>query len=94
MNKLEYLEIDECFKDLVNAIIERAIFDYQAALSILQRNKKSEVAKIRSKECETFFQSDYFEGLTDLDGEVLIELVKNMERKGRKGRIPKTIHDK
>ena len=51
--------------NLANAIILLAVQDYRRAL----KRRKSEVRG----ECEKFFQSGWFEILTDVDGKVLME---------------------
>ena len=60
--------MNEGYKLLAAAIIERALLDYRQAL-----DEKSE-SNIR--ECERFLRSQWFAFLSDLDGEKLIAMVK------------------
>lgn len=60
--------MNEGYKLLSAAIIERALLDYRTALT-----EKDEV-KIR--ECERFLRSQWFDLLSDLDGEKLIAMVR------------------
>jgi len=57
---------------LCNAIIIQAVKDYRLALKNLKRNPDSYKAKDTKEECERFFRSKYYMGLTDVDGEYLI----------------------
>lgn len=67
---LKRLEKENCepYQHLAFAIIAVAVDDYRSALV-----RKDKEAK---KEIEEFFQSDYFEKLTTLDYNVLIQKVK------------------
>lgn len=60
--------MNEGYKLLAAAIIERALLDYRQALS------EKDEATIR--ECERFLCSQWFALLSDLDGEKLIAMVK------------------
>lgn len=63
MNKIE-----QAYHNSANAIIKRAVRDYRTALRHgLERTKR---------ECEAFFRSEMFYGLTDLDGEMIMNRVK------------------
>ena len=57
-------------EDLSNAIILQAVMDYRRALSgrdVNGRDSKSVIA-----ECERFFQSEWFNVLTNADGMIVI----------------------
>lgn len=58
-------------KNLALAIVERAVFDYRIAV-----RSKDYTAK---RELRRFFTSDWFAFLCDLDGEVLMNNLKDME---------------
>ncbi len=59
------------YTELAAAIVEKAILDYRAALRVgddaIQKN------------LEYFFKSEWFDTLSDLNGEILIRMVKRME---------------
>ena len=58
-------------EELANAIIIQAVKDYRAAL----RDKKKSHQELREhkiRECEKFFRSEWFEILTKLNGELLL----------------------
>lgn len=61
-------KIEQAYHNLANGIIERAVRDCRMALRHgLERTKK---------ECEAFFRSEMFYGLTDLDGKTIINKVQ------------------
>ena len=61
-------------EDLSNAIILQAVKDYRRALSgcnVNGRDSKSVIA-----ECERFFQSEWFNVLTNVDGMIIIANIR------------------
>ena len=61
-------------EDLSNAIILQAVNDYRSALaggSVNGRDSKSVIA-----ECERFFQSEWFNSLTNIDSKYLMETIR------------------
>ena len=61
-------------EDLSNAIILQAVKDYRSALaggSVNGRDSKSVIA-----ECERFFQSEWFNSLTNIDSKYLMENIR------------------
>ncbi len=56
------------YEELANAIILQAVKDYRKALRQLKRNPQYSSAIIEKEECEHFFQSEWFEDLTKVDG--------------------------
>lgn len=57
-------------EDLINAVILQAVKDYRSALaggSVNGHDSKSVIA-----ECERFFQSEWFNVLTKVDGMIII----------------------
>lgn len=75
------------FTSLCNAIVFQAVKDYKYYATILHKNPDNEMAKHEIKMLEQFFLSQYFEMLSDMDGENLLirlrEKIKN-ERKSNK----------
>ncbi|MCC8073682.1 MAG: hypothetical protein LIO62_06105 [Clostridiales bacterium] len=57
---------------LSRAIIVQAAKDYRHALGILQKNPSSRSALYSKREIETFFRSNWYQTLTEVDGEFLI----------------------
>ena len=78
-NKLEKAMIDETgietgIENLSNAIILQAVKDYRIALaggSVNGRDSESVIA-----ECERFFQSEWFNNLTNIDSKHLMENIR------------------
>lgn len=69
-------KIPERYSELASEIVLRAVRDYKSAL---KRNKKKpdDADAIYSiYECEQFFHSDWYQTLTDIDGDFLIRKVK------------------
>lgn len=61
-------------EDLSNAIILQAVKDYRSALaggSVNGRDSKSVI-----EECERFFQSEWFNSLTNVDGMIIISNIR------------------
>ena len=68
--------MDDNYQDLANAIIILATKDYRRALKRFMILPSSDSTKYEIKQLETFFQSDYYKLLTSLDGEILMEKLK------------------
>ena len=65
--------VDSCYEKLANAIIIRAVNDYKAALKKYRKNPYNHEAMRNVAKIETFFRSEWFLILTNLDPEYLIE---------------------
>ena len=65
---MELVNIDACYEDIANAIIEQAAVDYSRALI------KKDALKIDS--IERFFKSDRFTMLSRLNGKFIIDRIK------------------
>ena len=61
------------YENLANAIVLQAVKDYRDALKRLKKKPGNQAAMSDAMECERFFRSGWFQTLTSLDGEVLIE---------------------
>ena len=73
---------DEGALDLLAGIVKRAIMDWKNAKRSLRRQPYAHDAKIREaevKECEVFFRSRYFAGLTGINGESFIRMLREEE---------------
>ena len=61
---------EQAYTNLANAIITKAVQDYKFAL-------RCDLPKTK-KDCESFFCSDWFEVLTNLDGKTIMRKIKEM----------------
>ena len=68
------------YQNLANAIILTAVKDWRSAGRKLKRKPKNKDAKILLEECESFFRSEWFASLTDVDGEILIRKLYEEDR--------------
>ncbi len=69
-------KIPKQYSELASEIVLRAVRDYKSAL---KRNKKKPDnidARYSIYECEQFFHSNWYQTLTDIDGDFLIRKVK------------------
>lgn len=65
--------MENCYTRLANAIIVQAAKDYAKALRRLKKFPHDKEVQYVKQDCERFFRSGWFEVLTDLNGEVLIQ---------------------
>lgn len=68
------------YEKLANAIILSAVRDYRDARKKLKKRPKNEDAKLMVEDCERFFRSEWFQVLSNLDGEALLERLKEEDR--------------
>lgn len=68
----------EGYEELANAIIVRAVQDYQLVLTGYE-NSMGRI--LYQKELENFFQSEWFNTLTKLDGTMIMEKIRKELRK-------------
>lgn len=66
----------EAYENLAEAIIVQAVKDYRTVLGKLRYYRNDRTALAEKHQIERFFRSGWFAVLTDLDGEVLIEKIK------------------
>ena len=71
------------WRNLANAIVEKAVEDYCEALAGKGRGKKP--ASAIKAECEAFFRSEWFNSLSDMDGETVIHRLSTTCAQKRKG---------
>ena len=64
------------YQELANAIIEQAAKDYRIALAYHFRHPQNPKYQQNVFEIERFFRSDWYDALTDLDGEYLIREIR------------------
>lgn len=65
-----------CYENLANAIILQAVKDYKRVLHRLGANPRNRDAMHEKERLERFFHSPWYEALTDLDADRLIEGVQ------------------
>ena len=68
--------MEENYRNLANAVIKLAAFDYKTALVRLRKHPHDAEFRQDKAELERFFRSGYFELLTDLDGEYLLQRIE------------------
>ena len=73
---------------LANAIVIQAAEDYRRALRRLQRDPRHKDSLIMKDSCERFFRSQWYGVLTDADGEMLMQRIREeVTRRGRRREI-------
>lgn len=68
------------YQALADAIVKQAVEDYRLALRGKSKQCGHSPQHVK-KECEEFFRSEWFSFLTGVDGELIIEKVKDERRK-------------
>ena len=72
------------YEELARAVILQAVKDFRPAYRRLKRYPDDRLAQKTVREITRFFCSQYFEGLTDLDGPALLHRVmKEIDEKER-----------
>ena len=71
----------EPYENLANAIVMQAVRDYRAARRKLKKNSKKAEAKAMLEDCERFFLSDWFETLTNVNGEIVLKKLQQEDDK-------------
>lgn len=64
------------YEKLANAIVISAARDYRAAMKKLKKNPRNREAMQDAMECERFFRSRWYSTLTTVDGEYLINRLR------------------
>ena len=64
------------YEALANAIIEQAVCDYRSALRSLKKHPDSRAAMKEAMELEEFFHSTWYEVLTQVDPDYLIDRLR------------------
>ena len=74
---------------LANAIVTLAAKDYRKALKALKKNPRNRLAMDKALECERFFDGDWIQVLTTIDGQWL----KNRLREEVRGHDSKRVSE-
>ena len=64
------------YENIANAIILQAVKDYRDALKRLKKKSGNQAAMSDAMECERFFHSGWYKALTSVDGEYLIQKLR------------------
>lgn len=64
------------YEKLANAIVLQAVSDYRAALKKVKKNPNNRDAINEALQIEKFFRSEWYQTLTALDGEYLIDRLR------------------
>lgn len=68
------------YETLAQAIILQTVKDYRKALRQLKRNPDYKIAIVERDDCERFFQSEWFEDLTKVNGPWLMRKLREEVR--------------
>lgn len=66
------MENENAYERLAHGIILQAVKDYRKACGQLKRNFNNDVAYRQYISCKTFFLSEWFRDLSNVDGELLL----------------------
>ena len=70
------------YEELANAVVIQACEDYKRAyICHLRSNGKGKKTQKQPEELEAFFRSDWYKTLTEVDGEFLMERLRNEVQK-------------
>ena len=75
MKKGLYSGLDP-YQALANAVVQNAAEEYRAALKRLNKDPENVIAKAEVQELKRFFRSQWYEVLTEVDGEYLIGMLE------------------
>ena len=64
------------YENLANAIVLQAVKDYRDAIKRLKKKSSNQAAMADAMECERFFRSGWYKTLTSVDGEYLINKLR------------------
>ena len=64
------------YEKLANAIVLQAVSDYRAVLKKVKKNPKNRDAIDEALQIEKFFRSEWYQVLTSVDGEYLIDRLR------------------
>lgn len=72
--------MNDPYENLANAIVLQAVKDYRDALKRLKKKSGNKTAMADALECERFFHSGWYKTLTSVDGEYLINKLREEAR--------------
>lgn len=68
------------YENIANAIVMQAVKDYRWARHKLRKRPKNTGAKVMIEDCESFFISEWFETLTNVDGKTILNKLKQEDK--------------
>lgn len=71
----------EPYENLANAIVMQAVKDYRQARHKLRKRTKNAEVKAMIEDCERFFLSEWFETLTNVNGESILKKLQQEDDK-------------
>ena len=74
---------EDAYEKLVNAIVLQAVYDYRMELRKIRKNPGNKEAVGEALRIERFFRSQFYQTITSLDGEYLIDRLRK-EASGKK----------
>lgn len=74
---------EDPYEKLANAIVLLAVSDYRTVLQKIRRNPQNKNAVDEALRIERFFRSEWYQTLTSVDGEYLIDRLRR-EASGKK----------
>ena len=66
------------YENLANAIVLQAVKDYRDALKRLKKKPRNQAVMSDAMECERFFHSGRYKALTSVDGEYIIQKLREV----------------
>ena len=69
------------YENLANAIVMQAVQYHRMARHKLRKRPKNADAKAMIEDCERFFLSDWFETLTNVNGEIVLNKLQQEDDK-------------
>ncbi len=64
---------------LANAIIVQAADDYRTCIRNLRINPRHKESRTMLEDCERFFRSEWYQMLTTVDGEMIMQKIREEE---------------
>lgn len=89
--------MEECYERLMAAIIKQAVKDYEAVLIALFRNPTGHRKihlQLEKADLEAFFHSQWYEFLTDIDGDRILEAARRQAVEKEKAAIRRRMEKK
>lgn len=72
---------DKGLENLVGGIVKKAVDDWKKAKRRLRKHPTSNSASYMVTDCERFFLSEYFYGMTGMSGEEFLKKLEEQEEK-------------
>lgn len=67
---------EDPYEKLANAVVLQAVSDYRTAVKRIRKNPRNREAAEEARAIERFFRSSWYQVLTSVDGEYLIERLR------------------